>query len=393
MARKLIALVGTAFPDPFYELFVNDPRFDSIHASSVADFCNRPPDMVVFFFSFITLYDFPGLYAIYKWCQNSKVVTVCWSGEPLLLKPKIFDWTFSQYPTDERNMSAMALKFKFAVMYPDVARKYNCRDLRNEPKTKFCHFVQRNTHAIERNEFVKKLMRYKRIDCLGPALNNMPQVLPYTDGFEDLEVLKDYKFGIAFENHSRNDYTSEKIFRSYLAGSIPIYWGDRKITNQLNPAAFINCHEFANFDEVIAHVIEVDNDSDLYQRYATAPLLLPNSPVLKNGREQLFQRFDEIIASIDKIHPISARRFYLQKINMFYRLNVEYAQGRIYHRRAFDHRIFYYGFLPYVVLGKWYFRYYTRRIYELILARWQKLNRTLARVMHKVYRSAKKRRA
>ena len=178
-----------------------------------------------------------------------------------------------------------------------------------------------------------------------------------------------------------------------MAGAIPIYWGDRKVTDQINPAAFINCHDFANFDEVVAHVIEVDNDPNLYQSYVNAPLLLPNSPILQNGREQLSQRFDEIIASIDKIHPISIRRFYLQKVNVFYHLNMIYAQKRIAGRGTLDDRVLDSNFSPYVVVSAWYFRYWVRKIYKFVFGRWPKLDRTLTQAVRKIYRLVKKRRA
>ena len=394
MARKLIALVGNFWPGAlaFTQFLNEDSRFDTVHVSSVADLREHSPNIVIFAFTF--LFHYQWLYDIYKWCQDSKVVTVLWLNEAIILKPESFDWTFSHYPTNQRNMSVMALEFKFAVIYPDVAKKYNCWGLRNEPKTNFCYFLQGNHHALERIEFVEKLMLYKRVDCMGSSLNNMPRLIPYTDGFSDLKILKDYKFGIAFENHSSDYYTTEKIFRSYLAGSVPIYWGDRKVADQINPAAFINCHDFANFDEVIAHVKEVDNDPDLYQSYVNAPLFLPNSPVLQNGREQLYQRFGEIIASSDKIHPISARRFYLLKVKVFYHLNIEYRKNRIYHESAFDHRIFYYGFLPYVVMSAGYFRNLKLwQIYKFVFGRWPKLDRTLTPVMRKIYRLVKKRRA
>ena len=397
MTRKLVAHVGGAWPSIVYDLFMDGSRFDSVRVSSVADLRERPPDIVFFTFSFPSKnhYDFQSMYDIHKWCQDSKIVTILLSGEAIVLNPRIFDWTFSQYLTDHRNMLATEVKFKFAIMYPDIAKRYNCWGLRNEPKTKFCYFLYKNSRAIERIEFAKKLMRYKRVDCMGIVLNNMPQIMPWadSDGFSDLKILKDYKFGIAFENHSRDGYITEKIFRSYLAGAIPIYWGDRRVTDQINPAAFINCHDFANFDEVVAHVIEVDNDPNLYQSYVNAPLLLPNSPILQNGREQLSQRFDEIIASIDKIHPISTRRFYLQKVNVFYHLNMIYSQKRIARSGTLDDRVLDSNFLPYVVVSAWYFRYWVRKIYKFVFGRWPKLDKTLTGVVRKIYRLVKKRRA
>ena len=101
------------------------------------------------------------------------------------------------------------------------------------------------------------------------------------------------------------------------------------MTINFHPASFINCHDFKDFDEAIAHVIEVDNNSELYQAYRNAPPLLPDSLVRRNGRDFLHQRIDDIIASVGKIRPRSCSRFYLLKFRMFYLINSEYLFRRI----------------------------------------------------------------
>lgn len=60
--------------------------------------------------------------------------------------------------------------------------------------------------------------------------------------------MRRYKFTISFENSSYPGYVTEKIID-----------------------AFINCHDFPNFDSVVRHVIEVDGDDGQYRRYASVP--------------------------------------------------------------------------------------------------------------------------
>ncbi len=99
-------------------------------------------------------------------------------------------------------------------MYPDYAKKDDGYiDFRNEPKTKFCHFLYSNSYAKERIVFAQKLMQYKKVDCMGEVLNNMPQYISVSEYCQDISILKDlknYKFGIAFENHLREHYTYRK---------------------------------------------------------------------------------------------------------------------------------------------------------------------------------------
>ena len=88
-------------------------------------------------------------------------------------------------------------------------------------------------------------------------------------------LIKNYKFTIAFENQSTPGYISEKIAEPLAVGSIPIYWGCETIADYYNPQAFINCHDYPDFDAVIEHIIEVDTNPALYEKYLNAPPALP----------------------------------------------------------------------------------------------------------------------
>lgn len=103
--------------------------------------------------------------------------------------------------------------------------------------------------------------------------------------FAKLRFLAECRFTIAFENTSADHYVSEKIFHPLLVGSIPIYWGCPQIAEYYNPAAFINCHDFRSFDDVIARVLAIDADPALQQAYRSAPMLLPNSRIHRLHRE------------------------------------------------------------------------------------------------------------
>ena len=54
-----------------------------------------------------------------------------------------------------------------------------------------------------------------------------------------IKFLTSYKFSIAMENTEADGYASEKIVQSFLAGTIPIYYGDYMIDEYINPKSFI----------------------------------------------------------------------------------------------------------------------------------------------------------
>lgn len=142
----------------------------------------------------------------------------------------------------------------------------------------FCNFIYRNTGLGEnttlRMEFCKKLMEYKTVACPGQALNNMENAIEPREGnwhAGKLDFIKNYKFTIAFENASCFGYITEKLKDPLMMHSIPIYFGDPSVTREFNPKAFINCHDFDSFDDVIEYVKYLDNNDEAYMEMLRQP--------------------------------------------------------------------------------------------------------------------------
>ena len=61
-----------------------------------------------------------------------------------------------------------------------------------------------------------------------------------------VQVLRGYKFVIAFENQRQAGYITEKIAHPLLAHSIPIYLGAPDIGEYLNPQRFVDVQRKLN---------------------------------------------------------------------------------------------------------------------------------------------------
>ncbi|MFA5997329.1 MAG: glycosyltransferase family 10 [Candidatus Paceibacterota bacterium] len=148
-------------------------------------------------------------------------------------------------------------------------------------KTGFCSFVYSNYRAEEQRKIIfDKLSEYKKVDAGGGYLNNIGGRVN-----NKLEFEMKHKFSIAFENSSRSGYTTEKIVSSLVAKTIPIYWGNPNIGNEFNTKRFINCHDYASFDEVLVKVKELDNNDELYIKMLNEPIVAAgyNFDEVKNG--------------------------------------------------------------------------------------------------------------
>jgi hypothetical protein len=158
-------------------------------------------------------------------------------------------------------------------------------------KQKFCGIAVSNTQwaAPAREQFFKRLSEYKHVDSSGMAWNNIGGAIPQITGREVIEFYQDHRFTIAFENSSVPGYITEKIIRAWAAGTIPIYWGAPDIAEHFNTEAFVNCHDFESFEQVVERIDEIENDDELYMHIMKQPIVKEGSLARQFSIEKLGQ--------------------------------------------------------------------------------------------------------
>ena len=74
------------------------------------------------------------------------------------------------------------------------------------------------------------------------------------------EVLRKYKFSIAFENvKGELGYITEKIFDVFIAGCVPIYWGAANISDHIPSDCFIDRRDFENNETLYNYLRTMNN--------------------------------------------------------------------------------------------------------------------------------------
>ncbi|MEI6860792.1 MAG: glycosyltransferase family 10 [Verrucomicrobiota bacterium] len=140
-----------------------------------------------------------------------------------------------------------------------------------DAEREFCSFVVSNHRASRahggRVEMFERLSAYRRVASGGRFRNNVGG--PVTD---KLAFLRRHKFNLAFENTSAPGYTTEKLVEAKAAGTVPIYWGNPEVAREFNARGFVNCHDFAGPDAVVARVRELDRDPAVYLAMLAEPL-------------------------------------------------------------------------------------------------------------------------
>ena len=210
-------------------------------------------------------------------------IAICFAGEAIYPDYNIFDYAIIIQNTDLR-CDDRTLYLPFLHYSSNCINQFDETRLdatKDNPisilkgKSKFCNFIYGNSNAHpKRDEIFHALSEYKKVDSLGAHLNNVPIQNTRTSSdwfYKSIELKAPYKFSIAAENAKFSGYTSEKIVSSMLANSIPIYFGNPKISEEYNTKSFINVSDFQNLTVLVDFIKTIDEDDALYCKIIAEP--------------------------------------------------------------------------------------------------------------------------
>ena len=150
-------------------------------------------------------------------------------------------------------------------------------------REKFCAAVLNNETNLNhfREKFVRELSKYKKVDSGGEIDNNIRYNIT-----DKIKFFSSYKFSIAFEKHTADGYATDHILNSFLAGTIPIYYGDYLIDEYINPDTYILVRNDIDLQDKINFIKEVDQDDNLYREFFKKDVLLDEDVVRKRKKEE-----------------------------------------------------------------------------------------------------------
>jgi hypothetical protein len=142
--------------------------------------------------------------------------------------------------------------------------------LKNQ-RTKFCAAVISNPEGM-RIWFINELNKYKTIDMGGRYHNNIGGNVN-----NKIEFLSSYKFSLGLENSEGDGYITEKIIDSFLAGTIPIYYGDYTVDEHINTKTYILIRDRGDINLKIEYIKKIDNDDELYKSILREKLFIDDN--------------------------------------------------------------------------------------------------------------------
>ena len=175
------------------------------------------------------------------------------------------DLNLADYTIGHYHIIYLDRYFKYSIFFWTNFNDINQRRFgitKNPMRKKFCAAVISNCNDRYkfRLNFIYKLNEYKKVDMGGKCLNNINRKVK-----NKIEFLSDYKFSIAMENSDGDGYLSEKIVDSFLAGTIPIYYGDYILDEFINPKSCILIKGENDIEKKIEYIKKIDKDDNLYK--------------------------------------------------------------------------------------------------------------------------------
>jgi len=112
-----------------------------------------------------------------------------------------------------------------------------------------------------RNAFMEELDKHFKVIYAGNYKNNVGNSLShYYSTSEFREFVGKYKFVLAMENSDEDTYITEKITHGLLSGSIPIYWGSKRVTDYFNSDRFLEVKNIDDFEGIIQTMKNMSNE-------------------------------------------------------------------------------------------------------------------------------------
>ena len=133
-------------------------------------------------------------------------------------------------------------------------------------RTKNVLWYVSNCNAGERLKYAEELKKYVDIDIYGNCGEKDPCM--YKNNCTE-QLIRSYKFYLAFENSRCKEYITEKFWSKLKSGVVPIALGApiADYTNLAPPNSFIHVDNFTSPKELAEYIKYLDSNDDAYYRY------------------------------------------------------------------------------------------------------------------------------
>jgi hypothetical protein len=234
--------------------------------------------------------------------SNENTVLFLWEP-PSVLKSnynKNYHKYFSKIYTWNDDLVDNKKYFKFCYPQGDKNQFFIRKSTKSFEEKKLCTLIARNYYSGYYNENYSE--RRKTIAFFE---NNALQDFDLYGYFWDkninqsycgitgnkIDCLTNYRFNICYENTKNiRGYVTEKIFDSFKAGCVPVYWGASNITDYVPENCFIDRRKFANNASLYSYLKSMkEEEHDKYIKNISA--FLGSDKIIKFTDQKFVETF------------------------------------------------------------------------------------------------------
>ena len=178
----------------------------------------------------------------------------------------MFNWTM----TYERNADIFLPYGSYVTLKPGEKSSYG--QINPDKKDRLVVWIVSNCGEL-RDWFVRELKNHIRVDIFGSCADSVYQ--PHLqdeecekDSPECENLLKRYKFQLAFENGNCVDYVTEKYWGGPLElGIVPVVLGGANYSEMAIPGSYINVFDFDSIKTLADYLLYLDKNDTAYMEY------------------------------------------------------------------------------------------------------------------------------
>mmetsp|Transcript_17362 Transcript_17362/g.48934 ORF Transcript_17362/g.48934 Transcript_17362/m.48934 type:complete len:842 (-) Transcript_17362:163-2688(-) len=134
---------------------------------------------------------------------------------------------------------------------------------------KAIYLAQTDCAGSRRNKYVAAMRKALPVDAMGSCQHNanVPEGGDINSQSGRIDLMKQYRFVLAFDNMTEKDHISAPIWEALMSGALPIFLGADNARNHFPPKSVIFAGDFKDWDELAAHVKTVSEDKDSWESY------------------------------------------------------------------------------------------------------------------------------
>jgi len=152
--------------------------------------------------------------------------------------------------------------------------------------------VVSNPNGALRNRFCSELEKRMNVTYGGHYKNNTGRPIEHLYNSKAfLEYVGSFKFIVTMENSEEETYITEKITHGLLGGSIPVYWGSKRVTEYFNAERILNLESEASIGSMIQTMKDMSDETWL-RKVNSKPFTLNGS---RYGLDQMSKYIKNVV--------------------------------------------------------------------------------------------------